>query len=53
MLGALIIGLLIASIVILSVGFLLAALRLGKNFEQIGKQPRQEPPGRHHRGTRR
>ena len=35
MIGTFIIVLLIASIAMLSVGFLLVAARLGKNFEQI------------------
>lgn len=46
MAGALIIGLLIASILILSIGFLLVALRLGKNFDQISNRPSQGPHSR-------
>ena len=38
MIGTFIIVLLIASIVALSLGFLLVAARLGKNFEQISDQ---------------
>lgn len=38
MIGTFIIVLLIASIAALSIGFLLVAARLGKNFEQISDQ---------------
>ncbi len=53
MLASLIIGLLIASIFIVSIGFLLVALRLGKHFDQLGNQPSQGPHSRRHTETRR
>ena len=43
MFGALIIILLIASIAALSAGFLMVALRMGKNFNQMGNQTTQTP----------
>lgn len=50
MLGTLIIIILIASVIGLSGGFLVLALRLGKNFEKFGgenapnaAQPRRQP----------
>lgn len=46
MLGTLIIILLLASIVGLSAGFLMVALRLGKHFDQIGNQATHTPQDR-------
>ncbi len=52
MLGTLIIILLIASVVALSAAFLMVAMRMGRNFEQIGNQttppdhPRRRPGAR-------
>ncbi len=53
MFGALILGILIASIVILSTGFLLVAMRLGRHFDQIGDQATQRQPGRRQASPRR
>jgi hypothetical protein len=46
MFGTLIIILLLASIVGLSAGFLMVALRLGKRFDQIGNQGTKTPQDR-------
>jgi flagellar basal body-associated protein FliL len=47
MFGALIIILLLASVVALSAGFLMVALRMGKNFHQMGNQTNSTPQDRH------
>jgi hypothetical protein len=51
--GTLIIILLLASILGLSAGFLMLALRLGKNFEQIGNQAAQPDQQRRRPTSRR
>jgi phosphoglycerate-specific signal transduction histidine kinase len=54
MLGTFIIGLLIASIAVLSIVFLMVALRMGKTFDQMGNQASQPTQQQRHRsGTRR
>jgi flagellar basal body-associated protein FliL len=53
MLGTLIIVLLIASIVALSAGFLMVALRLGKSFNQMGDQTSRAQQTRRRIGSRR
>ncbi len=53
MLGTFIIGLLIASIVVLSIVFLMVALRMGKTFDQMGNQPAQTNQPRRRSPTRR
>ncbi|HEY7349160.1 MAG TPA: hypothetical protein VH599_12680 [Ktedonobacterales bacterium] len=53
MLGTLLIILLLASIVFLSAGFLMVALRMGKNFDQMSNQPPQSDQQRRRTGTRR
>ena len=50
MFGTLIIILLLASIVGLSAGFLMVALRLGKRFDQIGDEAPRTPQGRRRAG---
>lgn len=53
MIGTFIIVLLIASIAALSIGFLLVAARLGKNFEQISDHSSQGPANRRRTQPRR
>ncbi|HLW01706.1 MAG TPA: hypothetical protein VKT82_23815 [Ktedonobacterales bacterium] len=53
MLGTFIIGLLIASIAVLSIVFLMVALRMGKTFDQMGNQASQPNQQRRRSGTRR
>jgi len=53
MLGTFIIILLIASIGFLSVGFLMVALRMGKNFDQMGNRPSSTGQTRRRTETRR
>ncbi len=53
MFGTLIIILLVASVVALSAGFLVVALRMGKNFHQMDNQAMQPDPQRPRAGTRR
>jgi flagellar basal body-associated protein FliL len=53
MFGTLLIILLIASIVFLSAVFLMVALRMGKNFNQMGNQASQTGQQRRRTGTRR
>ena len=50
MLGTFIIGLLIASIGVLSIVFLMVALRMGKHFDQMGNQA--PSPGQSRRRSR-
>ena len=54
MLGTFIIGLLIASIAVLSIVFLMVALRMGRHFDQMGNQASQtNQPRRRSTQTRR
>jgi flagellar basal body-associated protein FliL len=52
MLGTFIIVLLIVSIAVLSIGFLMVALRMGKTFDQMGNQASQAGQQRRRTGTR-